>query len=280
MAVYTRRQLRQRLGIDLLHDTYVGTNTASLGAGLGSAYLIDSILADPSMSNETRYAGVWAKHNGMVLRSASFNFGSGSFVTAQTIATSVVNGGEWELHELVDPRDKDRALDWAIDRVWLRQEVALTTVDGATFYSLGPEVGQVFDWWVHAAPTGSGSRVKMTFVGQRPEIRLTGSGRELRLEGALQASQQIVLDAEVRLTLGSLDTATVNLPNNAYEQMVLYGAEAQCWEMLAKRPSPAVDRRSIMLNAQRAAGAYSRLAGRFAPQRDYAPRFRSQVPWA
>ena len=86
-----------------------------------------------------------------------------------------------------------------------------------------------------------------------------------------------MLDAEVRQTLGSLDTATINLPSNGYEQMILYAAEAQCWEMLSKRPSPAVDRRATMLNAQRAAAAYSRLSSRFAQQKDYAPRFRSPL---
>ena len=224
MATFTRRQLRQRLGIDLLRDTYVGTNTASLGSGLGSAFFLDSVLADAALSGESKYARVWAKHNGMVVRSSSFNFASGAFVTAQPIATTVVSGGEWELHELVDPRDKDRALDWAIDRIWLRQEVDIPAVDGLTFYSVGYEFGQVFDWWVNSSPTGSAARGKMTFVGQRPEVRLTGSGRELRLSGALHGSQQIVLDAEVRQTLGSLDTATINLPSNGYEQMIVYAA--------------------------------------------------------
>lgn len=276
MSVFTRRELRQRLGRDLLRDTYVGTNTASLGANQGSAYIIDTTLANPDFSNNVQYTRVWAKHNGMVLRSASFNFGSGAFITAQSNPTTVVNGGQWELHELISPNDKDRAIDWAMNRVWLRQEVAFSAVDGLMFYSSGYEFGQVFDWYVFADPTGSADRAKMRFVAQRPEVRLTGSGRELRLAGGLQGSQQVVLDAEVRLTLGTQDTATVNLPSEHYEHMVLYAAESQCWEMLSKR-APAQDRRAYLQNAQRAAAAYSRLSARFQPQRDYAPRFRNPV---
>jgi hypothetical protein len=274
MTVYSRRNLRQRLGVDLLRDTYVGTNTASLGAGFGSAYFIDANLANTDFSGQTQYSRVWAKHNGMVLRSASFNFGSGAFISAQSNNTTVVNGGEWELHELISPNDKDRAIDWAIDRIWMRQEVAFPSGDGLTFYSLGYEIGQVFDWWVNANPTGSAGRDQRRFVAEGPDIRLTGSGRELRLSSSLQGSQQIVLDAEVRLTLGTQDTATINLLSPHHEHAVLYAAEAQCWEMLSKR-APAQDRRAYLQNAQRAAAAYSRLSARFSPQRDFAPRFRS-----
>lgn len=276
MAVFSRKQLRQRLGVDLLRDTYVGINTASLAASVSTGLILDFALADPSFSADTRYARAWAKHNGMVYRAATFNFASGAFVSAQVAPTTTVAGGEYEIHELIDPRDKDRALDWSIDRLWVRQEVAIAAVDGQFHYSIGYEFGRVFDWWVNDSPNDITTRGKRTFVAQQPEIRVTGSGRELRLYGALSGSQQIVLDAEVRLTLGTQDTATINLPDNAYEQMVLYGAEAQCWEMIAKRAS-AQDRRAYLTNAQRASAAYSRLSQRFSPQRDSAPRFRNPM---
>jgi hypothetical protein len=246
---------------------------------VSTGLIMDFALADPTFTADTKYARAWVKHNGMVLRAASFNFASGAFVSGQVAPTTTIAGGEYEIHELLDPRDKDRALDWSIDRLWVRQEVALAAVDGLFFYSVGYEFGRVYDWWVYGSPDGTGNRDKQSFIAQQPEIRMTGSGRELRLYGALTGSQQIVLDAEVRLTLGTQDTATINLPDNAYEQMVLYGAESQCWEMIAKRAS-AQDRRAYLTNAQRASAAYSRLSQRFAPQRDSAPRFRNPMPFS
>lgn len=274
MVTVSRRLLRQHLGQQLLRDTVVGTNTASLGPGAASAWFIDASLVDASASGNVVYQRTWIRHNGQTFRVASFNSPSGAFVSNQTAASGVLSGSEYELHELLSPEDKNLAIDWAINRIWIRQEVALNTVDGLTQYSVGYDFGQIFDWYVWLSPTGTTGRTKAIFQGQRPEIRLTGSGREIRLSGALGASQQLVLDAEVRASLGAADTATINLPN---EEHILYGAEAQCWEMLAKR-APQVERRSYIINAQRAAAAYSRLSHRFSAQRDVAPRFRNPVP--
>lgn len=273
MPVLSRKSLRQRLGQLNLHDTHVGTNTASMAAGGASAFFIDRTLANAAFSGESQYMRAWAKHNGQTYRASSFNFPSGAFITNQMTVSGVLSGSEWELHELLSPDDKDRAIDWAINRVWNRQEVAFNSVDGLTHYSVGYEFGQVFDVYVWTNPTGSGDRGKALLPPSYQSIQVTASGREVRLFTSLSGSQQIVLDAEVRASLGSADTATVNLVN---EQMVLYAAESQAWEMIAKR-APAQDRRAFLQNAQRAAAAYSRLSQRFAPQRDSAPRFRNPV---
>jgi len=279
---YTRQQLRWRLGRDFVHDTYIGQISAggSLGALQASVYFLDVNLADVSMSGETKYSRSWARYRGQSYRCASFNFASGAFITGQTQASfGVTPDVVWELHELISPEEKDHAITFALEHTWKRQEVALNTVDGATFYSVGNDIGQVFDWWVYATPDGSGNREKRVFRGQRPEIRLTGSAtRELRIDGALQASMQIVLDAAVKfLPLSISEDTSIGFSSPAELQTVLYAAESQCWETLAKR-SAAQDSRVYLRNAQRAAAAYSRLSGRFAPQRDYAPRFRNSVP--
>jgi hypothetical protein len=276
---YTRQQIRWRLGRDFIHDTHLGTNQASLGAGIGSVYFIDNFLADASYSGEVKYTRSWARYNGETFRCATFNFASGAFVALQPILSSGITPGViWELHELISPEDKDHAITFALERSWRRQEVAFNTVAGLTHYSAGFDFGEVYDWWVYSDPSGSADRSKRIFRAQRPEIRLTATGREIRIgEGGLEGSQQLVLDAQVRLFVtGEGDTGQVNFPSRHYEQMVLYGAESQCWEMLSKR-GPAEDRRGALRNAQRAAAAYSRLSGRFTPQRDYAPRFRNQV---
>lgn len=273
MPVFTRKSLRQRLGQLNLHDTYVGTNTTAMAAGGASAFFIDTTLANAAFSGESQYMRAWARHNGQTYRASSFNFPSGAFITNQTTVAGVQSGWEWELHELISPEDKNLAIDWAINRVWVRREVAFNSVDGLTHYSVGYEFGQVFNAYVWTNPTGSGDRGKGLFPPSHLQVELTASGREVRLFSAITGSQQIVIDAEVRATLGASDLDTVNVPN---EQMVLYAAEAQAWEMIAKR-APAQDRRAYLQNAQRAAAAYSRLSQRFAPQRDSAPRFRNPV---
>lgn len=273
MPIVSRRELRQRLGQYLLRDTHVGTNTASLGGGAASAFFIDTTLANAAFSGESQYARAWARHNGQTYRCASFNFPSGAFVTQQVTVSGVLSGSEWELHEKLSPEDKHLAIDWAVSRVWRRQEIHLSTVDGLTDYSVGYAFGQVFDIWVNTEPTATSGPGKAYIPRGIIDVRETASGRFLRLGRSFSSDQQIVIDAEVRATLGSADSATINIPN---ENMVLYAAESQCWEMLAKT-GPATDRRMFLTNAQRAAAAYSRLAQRFAPQRDSAPRFRNSV---
>src|SRR5216110_2811465 len=176
MPVLSRKLLRQHLGLQLLRDTTVATNTASLGAGAASAYILDPVLANAGFSGDVAYQRTWVRHNGMTFRVASFNQPSGAFVSNQTATAAILNGSEYELHELISPEDKDRSIDWTINRTWIRQEVALNTVDGQTSYSVGYEFGQIFDWWVWQNPTGTTGRVKAVFQAQRPEIRLTGSG--------------------------------------------------------------------------------------------------------
>jgi len=229
MPVRSRLQLRQGVGTQKLRDTYVGTTTASVGA-VGSVYLIDSAVANLAFSGETLYARTWLKVNGMQLMVATFNTGSGAYVTLQTAATAIGSGAQYEHHRKLSPAEKDRCIDGIVTRLWSRQEVPINTVAGALVYSLGSGF-KIFGAYYLGNPAGSLDRGQ----GQLApgwNIVSTATGRELRLVpgSGLAGSQQLIIDAQVRATLGAADAATVNIPD---ENWVLDGIAARCYQSMA-----------------------------------------------
>jgi hypothetical protein len=259
VPTFSRKSLRQNLGLNHLHDTYVGTTTAT-----GPA-IVDQFTADTSLTNQSLFERAWLKHNSMELRVASFNIGSGAHVTGMVLGTLVLSGAEYERHDLLRPSEKDRAIDDAVKRLRIRQEVGLPSVDGGILYDIdtaaspasivSPE--DVLDAYYYANPTNSLDRDRRAFA--QWAVVQTGSGMELRAEPKLSGSYQIVLDALITLTLGSADTATINIPD---ERLVLFGAEAQCWHLLAKT-APGTVRASYAQSRDEAARAYSDLAAKF-----------------
>lgn len=228
MPVVSRLRLRQQLGLTKLRDTYVGNVSGSWGA-TASLTLIDSTQANLAFSGESMFARTWLKHNGMELRVASFNTGSGAYVTLQTAATIVASGGQYEHHKKISPSEKDRCIDGVIGRLWTKQEIPIDSVTGDLSYSIG--VGfKIFGVYYFANPSGTLDRDRRQ-LSPGWNIVVTGSGRELRLPNgsALAASQQLILDAQVRATLGSSDAATVNIPD---EDWVLNGAAARAYQSL------------------------------------------------
>lgn len=229
MPIVSRSYLRQRVGQLRLRDTYVGTTSGSLDA-VGSAYVIDAAVANLAFSGESLFQRAWLKVNGMEFQVASFNTGSGAYVTLQTAATIVPSGAQYERHLKLSPAQKDREIDGVVGRLWTRQELPISTIDGRLQYSIGQGF-KVFGVYYFANPTGSIDRQPREMpIGWN--IATTGSGREIRLPfgGALGGSQQIVLDAQVRATLGAADTATINIPD---EDWVLNGITARCYQAMA-----------------------------------------------
>lgn len=272
MPTYSRRQLRQRLGQDHIGDTLVSATTGSCAAGQG-AYVIDQMQADLSLSAEgaTPYAGAQLRVNGMDLRISGFNCGSGAFVTGQVAGTAIPSGAEYELHEIVSAREKDRALTQTAPRLTSRREYPLPSVDGAYQYSLPDDVRRVLGGWYFANPAGSLDRDRRPLA--RCDVVTTGSGREVRIQPALGASQQLVLDAIVTLTLGPSDSDTIELPDADW---LLFGAEAQCWEM-ATRAAPGQEATAYRTNARRAASAFSHKSAVYSPQIDVKIQFDTLV---
>jgi hypothetical protein len=274
MVTVSRRLLRQRLGTNFLRDVVIGNHTGSLPALTGTAFFPDVNVADLSMSGEGLYARQWLKTQGMVLRVASWNAGSGAYVTLQRAATTILSGSEYEVHGLLSPDEKDRALDHVVERLRVRREVTIPTVDGAAVYTLDAAASpyvleRVLDVYALADPTNSLSRDPQRFPNSSWKVTTTATGTELRLAAALPASWALALDAILVPSLGSADTATISLPD---ESWLLYGAEAQCWELLSKR-SPGQDKGTYLKNAGRAWGAYRTLSRRFMPRYESNPRF-------
>lgn len=269
MPTFSRKSLRQNLGLNNLRDTYVGNTTVSWAGAPGSILVYDYRLADLSLSGQNLYERSWlfASGSSVPIRVASFNVGSGVYVSQANGFDFVVpgTGAEYERHDLVSPIEKNRAIDDVIKRTRIRREVGFPSVDGLTFYAIdsaaspavivNPE--DVEDAYYYADPTSTLDRDRRAFA--QWSVKQTATGMELRAEPKLSGSYQIVLDALVTLTLGSADTATVNIPD---ERLILFGAEAQCWHLLTKT-APGTVRASYAQARDEAARAYSDLAAKF-----------------
>jgi hypothetical protein len=266
MPTFSRQQLRRTLGQSHVRDTYVGSVTGSTGLANFSLNILDAVVADLRLSGQNRYVGAWLFHTGPAgeIRVASFNCGSGAYVAAQNsnFAGNYPSGMEYERHEMLSPTDKNRAIDDAVKRLRVRREVALPTVEGLTTYTLDGAASphtilEVLDAYYFADPASSLDRDHREVITARPVT--TATGWELRIDRGLAASQQLVLDAVLALTLGAADTATVNIPD---ERLVLYGAEAKCWDLVARQaPRAAADEYRKLRDE--AARAYAQLAARF-----------------
>jgi len=238
MPQFSRVQLRRLLGQNHIRDTIVGQTTASWGQVNYSVNIIDFAQADLAASGQNRHAGAWLKvpSTSLELRVASFNTGSGAFL-AQGVAlvpgaatfVATPTGMFYELHGAVKPSDKDRAIDEAVKFLRSRREVTIESVDGLADYPLPDAVEQVLDAYSFADPGGSLTRNKTPLTSFR--VVGTETGLEVRISPVLGGSQQLVLDAVVRATLGASDAATIDVPD---ERLVLLRAEAECWGLLAK----------------------------------------------
>lgn len=264
MPTYSRRTLRQHLGQFHLHDTIVSNTDGSWGVTVGSTNISDASRADPTASSESLYQRNWLRLLGSAgqiqdLRVGSFNTGSGTFLSAVTLATTVFSGMPYELHAMVDPADKDRALDEVIKHVRVRQEVPIWAIDHGHFYSLGPDIQDIIDLRYLSQPTDSLNLGEHAVQWWKTEN--TGSGVQLRINPSLPASYQLIIDALVTVSLGSGDLATVNIPD---EDTVLWGAAAQCFWFLESR-APGQEATLYKARRQEAAREYTKLSRRFMP---------------
>ena len=123
-------------------------------------------------------------------------------------------------------------------------------------------MGDVFDAYYFADPTASLGRDRHNLTSY--QVVVTGSGREVRIEPAIDGSVQLILSALVRATLGASDLATVNLPN---EEWVLNGAAAYCYSRLA-RSAPGQETAEYKNKAKEFATAWRRGVRNVLPQVD------------
>jgi hypothetical protein len=219
---------------------------------------MDGNLADLANSGQNLYLGSTVWFSGSEFRVASYNAGSGAlFSQGATTATQGLAGTEYERHDMLPASEKNRALDETVKRLWTRQEVGIDSIEKDRTYPLPANVVDVLDCYYFASPAGTLDRDRQRLT--RFETVTTPTGVELRIDPALMASQQIVLDAIVSVSLGSSDDATVNIPD---ERLVLFGAEAQCWDlMVRKAPRGTADEYRALRNE--AARQFNLLSARF-----------------
>lgn len=231
MPVVSRKTLRRQLGLVHVRDTYVGRTTASWGQAAYSLNIIDANVADLAATAPGAYVGAWLWLTGAEVRVASFNAASGAYVSAARMPSGppTPDGFEYERHDALSPSDKNRALDDAVRRLRVRREVAAATVDGARSYPL-LDIEQVLDAYYFATPSATLDRGRTAL--QSVETVVTATGAEVRITPALGGSRQLVFDAILPLSLGAADEATVSIPD---ERLVLFAAEAKCWDLLVRR---------------------------------------------
>jgi len=243
--------------------------TASWAYAAYSVNIIDAVVADLGLTAHNLYAGGWLHFSGVDdLRIGSFNAASGAYIlqaVAAKLPNPIPSGLEYERHAMVAPADKDRALDDAVQRVRVRQEVGITTLSGAVFYDLDTaasphRIADVLDAYVWSDPSNTGNRDKRLFR-TAPRVVPTATGVELRIDTALDLSSLLVVDALLELTLGAGDAATITVPD---ERLVLSGAAAKCWDLLAQR-SPGTQVAVYELRRDKAAQQFSDLSARYKP---------------
>lgn len=263
MPIYSRRTLRQRLGQEWLHDSVIGTTSGQCDIGTALTAL-DSAQQDPTASGEQLFQKHYLRMLGSAgviadARVASFNTGSGAFVSAVLAATTVYSGMPYEVAALISPADKDRALDTVIRDVRIRQRLPIWAIDQGRIYSLGDEVRDVADVYYQSDPTGSLDKGESPIPWFR--FDQTGSGNQLRIAGSLVPSQQLIVDALVTVSLGANDLATVNVPSDSW---VLAGAAARCYWMMEQQ-APGKEAAAYRQRRAEAANQYTRLSARFQP---------------
>lgn len=259
MRTYTRRQLRQTLGQVHLRDTWVSTTTATTAQAAGSFVVIDGFSADLSLSGQNLYERSTLFASGMTTdaRVATFNAGSGAYLSQANVFPGLALGAEFERHDSVPATEKNRALDEAIKRLRVRQEVPVAAVAGLQAYPLPAGVESVLDAYSFATPTATLDRGKTALAFW--DVVATATGTEVRISPALGGSAQLVLDAITSVTLAAQEGATVNLPD---ERLVLFAAEAECWSYLVRRaPRGTADEYRSLRNE--AARQYEALARAF-----------------
>lgn len=264
MPVINRQTLRQHLGQEWLRDTLVGSTSGSWGTQAGSYNIVDKELADPTASGEQMYFRQHMRLLGSAgvlqdLRIGSFNTGSGAFVGAQTLATTIASGAPFEVHSLVTPDEKDAILDRVIEKVRYQAQVNIWAVPDSHIYSLGPDIKDVIEVRYQTNPAGSLDRGEhlVPFF----DWRRTGSGYELFVSQALGASQRLVLDAVLAVSLGANDLATVYIPS---EDWILSGAAARAlW--IAEQRSPGQEAGRYAARRGEVARQYSKLSARYMP---------------
>lgn len=218
--------------------------------------------ADPSLTGNDLFVRAWGKvvNTSQAVRVASFNVGSGAFLSFQSIGTStVMSGATYEIHQKLDPADKDRCLDATIRQVRIREEWPFWSVEQKAFYAISDNILDICNAFYLSNPNDSLNQGKGHFTDWK--LTNTGSGQMLRIHPSLPASYQIILDAIRTASLGATDTASIDLVSDDW---VLAGAAARAYRML-RQSAPGKEEGVYRERQREYAAEFSRLSAHYQP---------------
>ena len=279
MPIYTRQTIRREFS-QKLNDIYIGMVGSGQGvAAAASVYFLDPTQTDPGGSGLSQDFRAYVLHAGVTYRVGSFNFPSGSWVTAQLAATTVGSGDSFEVHRMLSPADKNLCIDRTVSRFRQRREVGFTSTDTARNYDItsaaSPQtIKAVLEsyYWANMNTSLGTSQAGVPATGDRDEryftwfgFEPTATGLELRIRPAIAGSMQIVMDAILDMTLGSGDAATISLPS---DQWVIWGAINQALDLVIQR-SPSQEAGRYKERRMEAAAMWNKLNALYMPLIDY-----------
>ena len=191
-------------------------------------------------------------------RIASFNTGSGAFLSLLASATTVVSGAAYEIHRILPPAEKDLILTDIAESLRFRSEVAIDSVRDLHSYSLSDAYIDVLGVRAYGWPTASKGEVPIHWWRIDP----TATGRTLVIQPALEQSSQLILQVITSGSLGSADTATINLPSDSW---LLSGAAARAYWLL-EAGAPATETSAYKANRRELSARFARLSARYMPR--------------
>lgn len=273
MVSLQRKTLRQDVGVLRLAETTIGTTTLSMGTSAAFS-VMDRTWALPDYTGMALYQRAWVRVASVDYRVGSFNLGSGAWYSSQIPRNAIASGADFEIHERIAPFLMDRYIDETILKIPVRREVGIPTVQGAAFYTLdgaaSPHtIKSILNVYYFTNPSGSLNRDRRDIPQEA--IVVTATGVELRAPYALGASQQLVLDALLTLTMGAGgDTATITFreteqPDDKYEA-ILWGAAALCYDYMIPRAQPGEERDALRENRSEAVRQFNRHASKGLPE--------------
>ncbi len=264
MPIFSRKQLRRSLGLEYLRDTTLGTTQLSVSIG-SFMQVMDPAQANLDYSGQNLYGRAYIRAGSADYRVGSYNFQSGSFLAQQAVLlVSLGSGGDYEIHSRLPAPDLDRCIDQTILELRVEREIGVPSLPGAFIYNIDGAASPhtLVDYnevYFYASPDSTTNRNRGDF--NNVNLVHTPTGNELRLNCALNASQRVVIDAILQLTLGAGDEATINVPDRDW---VLWGAAARAYNMLIQQ-TPGQDATLLKERRAEAARAFTKKSQRWQP---------------
>lgn len=207
----------------------------------GTVFFIDSRTANPAFSGERLYDRAWLYHHATQFgyRVGSFNTASGAFVSVQSAyGGAIASGDDFTVLPRLSPYDLNLAIDLTVNRMRVRQEIPINSQDGQVLYQLdnaasGTVIERVLNAYYYTTPNASPNQDFGKRYFDWWGDGKTGSGTYcLTISPPIATGNQIIVDGIVSMSLGSAETATINL---AHPELVYVGALMYAYNALIQQ---------------------------------------------